>query len=224
MTKRTYDQVCALSTALDLIGDRWTLLIVREMLFGARRYSDILRGTPGLGTNLLAKRLKELEQAGFIEQRRLPPPAASTVYALTEQGRTVLRPIIRAMTEMGVQYLHYPPHEGHFVPVSSTMGAMSKFFRCGGGYSGSAEFRTPDDVFHCVIKDGQMMGLGFGQLDSADLILKSTADTYMGLVVGYIDVQTALESGEVEILRGESADVSKFFANFEYTLTENVLN
>ena len=217
MGKRQYNQVCALAVALDVIGERWTLMIIRELLFGARRYSDILRGTPGLGTNLLAQRLKELEAAGLIEQNRLPPPAASSVYELTAYGRQMLTPIIRAMTNMGVDYLQYPPEADQFVPASSTMGALSKFFQRGraAGFSGSAEFQTGADVFHCAIENGEMVELGFGALPSAELVLRAETAVFMGLIVGYITVADVLERRELRLRRGSVTQLAAFFDKFE---------
>src|SRR5712692_11476763 len=85
--RRSYDQYCAVARGLDVIGDRWTLLLVRDLLLGPKRYKDLLAGLPGIGTNLLADRLHELEGAGLIERTVLPPPAGSTVYQLTEAGQ-----------------------------------------------------------------------------------------------------------------------------------------
>ena len=85
MAKR-YDQYCPMAHALSLVGERWALLVVRELLKGPRRYTDLAAGLPGIGTNVLATRLRELEEAGVVQRRKLPPPAASTVYELTEYG------------------------------------------------------------------------------------------------------------------------------------------
>ena len=86
MAKRNYHQFCAIAHALDIVGERWTLLVVRELLMGPKRFTDLLSNLPGIGTNLLAARLKELEEQGIIERSTLPPPAASSVYVLTELG------------------------------------------------------------------------------------------------------------------------------------------
>lgn len=93
---RTYGQYCGLAKALDVVGDRWTLLIVRELLIGESRYSDLLKGLPGIATNLLAERLGDMEAAGVVERRELPPPAAATVFRLTARGQE-LRPVVRAL-------------------------------------------------------------------------------------------------------------------------------
>lgn len=93
---KSYGQYCGLAKALDVVGDRWTLLIVRELLIGQSRYSDLLKGLPGIATNLLAARLSEMEKAGLVERRDLAPPAAATVFRLTARGEE-LRPVIRAL-------------------------------------------------------------------------------------------------------------------------------
>lgn len=84
--ERSYGQYCGLAGALDLVGERWTLLIVRELMSGPKRYTDLADGLPGIGTSLLARRLEKLEGSGVIEHRRLPPPAAATVYELAPAG------------------------------------------------------------------------------------------------------------------------------------------
>src|ERR671937_1536103 len=94
VTSRTYDQFCGVARALDLVGERWALLIVRDLLLGPKRFTDLRNGLPRIGTNVLAARLQELERAGVVERRGLPPPAASTVYELTDYGRTLEGPLL----------------------------------------------------------------------------------------------------------------------------------
>src|ERR671935_1813637 len=94
MTSRTYDQFCGVARALDLVGERWALLVVRDLILGPKRFTDLRRGLPGIGTNVLAARLKELERAGVVQRRILPPPAASAVYELTEYGRALEGPLL----------------------------------------------------------------------------------------------------------------------------------
>lgn len=93
---RSYGQYCGLAKALDVVGDRWTLLIVRELLIGESRYTDLLKGLPGIATNLLAARLEDMEQAGLVSREVLPPPAATTVFRLTPRGEE-LRPVIQEL-------------------------------------------------------------------------------------------------------------------------------
>ena len=93
MSKR-YDQYCPVAHALGLVGERWALLIVRELLHGPQRYTDLTASLPKIGTNILSSRLKDLEAGGIVVKRRLPPPAASQVYELTEYGHA-LKPVVR---------------------------------------------------------------------------------------------------------------------------------
>src|SRR3954452_8283152 len=99
---RSYDEYCAMAKSLDVVGDRWTLLIVRELeLRGACRYTDLRNGLPGIATNLLADRLRELERAGVIEREDAPPPIATTLFRLTPRGEQ-LRPVLEGLTRWGV--------------------------------------------------------------------------------------------------------------------------
>jgi DNA-binding HxlR family transcriptional regulator len=102
--KRSYEQFCPLARTLDLVGERWTLLIVRDLIAGPKRYTDLSRGLPGLATDLLTERLRRLEEAGAVRRRELSPPAAVTVYELTDRGRE-LEPAILGLARFGVALL-----------------------------------------------------------------------------------------------------------------------
>ncbi|MFI6649522.1 winged helix-turn-helix transcriptional regulator [Streptomyces sp. NPDC050529] len=102
--RRSYDQFCASARALDDVGDRWSLLIVRELLAGPRRYTDLHADLPGVSTDVLASRLKDMEQGGLVTRRRLPPPAAAAVYELTGRGHGLL-PVLAALAEWGAPAL-----------------------------------------------------------------------------------------------------------------------
>ena len=100
---RTYDDACAAAHALDLIGERWALLVVRELLLGPKRFTDLRAGLPGVSPNVLAQRLRELERAGVVRRRKLPPPAASRVYELTDWGKELEPVIVRLGRPLPVQ-------------------------------------------------------------------------------------------------------------------------
>lgn len=113
---KSYRQYCPIAHALDLVGERWSLLIVRELLgHGPLRYSDLAANLGGCGTNILAARLKDLEHHGIVLKRRLPPPAASTVYELTDYGQE-LRPVINQLAHWGLRSLHPPTAEDDLRP------------------------------------------------------------------------------------------------------------
>lgn len=104
MPRRSYDQYCAVARALDAVGERWSLLIVRELLAGPRRYTDLHADLPGVSTDILAARLKQLEGDGLATRRKLERPASGTVYELTARGRE-LRPVIEALGQWGMPAL-----------------------------------------------------------------------------------------------------------------------
>jgi DNA-binding HxlR family transcriptional regulator len=104
---RTYPEYCAIARSLDLLGQRWTLLVVRDLMLGPQRYTDLQAGLPGIGTDILTARLRTLEAEGLVRRRELPPPAPATVYELTEAGRR-LSPLIRALGEVGLRLLDTP--------------------------------------------------------------------------------------------------------------------
>ncbi len=105
---KDYHQFCPMARSLEHVGERWTLLVVRDLLWGPMRYSDLERSLVGIGSNLLSSRLKDLQAAGIVEKYDLPPPAASTVYALTDLGRE-LRPVLQALATWGLNFLHEQP-------------------------------------------------------------------------------------------------------------------
>jgi DNA-binding HxlR family transcriptional regulator len=104
-TRRNYNQNCPIARGLDVLGERWTLLILREMVGGPRRYSDLRVELPGIATNLLADRLRELEEAGLIDCTKLPPPVARTVYTLSEAGWRKVPPVLQAIATFGLDLL-----------------------------------------------------------------------------------------------------------------------
>jgi DNA-binding HxlR family transcriptional regulator len=100
LSERSYKQYCGVARALDLIGERWALLVVRELVLGPKRFTDLRQGLPGIATNVLSLRLRQLERDGVVTRRRLPPPAPAQVYELTEHGRELV-PIMLALGRWG---------------------------------------------------------------------------------------------------------------------------
>jgi DNA-binding HxlR family transcriptional regulator len=122
-----YHQYCPIAHALDLVGERWSLLVVRELMHGPLRYSDLHERLPGCGTNILAARLKRLEEGGVLTKRRLPPPAASTVYELTAYGLG-LRRAMQELARWGVRSLGPPAADETFDPgwLTSALEAITE--------------------------------------------------------------------------------------------------
>jgi DNA-binding HxlR family transcriptional regulator len=125
MPRRRYHQFCPLAKALDVIGERWTLLIVRELLSGPKRYTDLRAALPGLATDLLATRLRELQDNGLIDRREVPPPTPATVYELTSRGRA-LKPVIAELAHWGRPLLREPADD-HLPDSALSLGLEAAF-------------------------------------------------------------------------------------------------
>jgi DNA-binding HxlR family transcriptional regulator len=126
MVHRSYDQYCPIAAALDVLGDRWTLLILRELTIGERRFTDLRRALPGIAPNLLADRLRQLQADELVEQRELPPPAARTVYAVTAAGREAV-PVLRALARFGVDRLAPPDDDVEVLPHMAVYAMVSPY-------------------------------------------------------------------------------------------------
>ena len=165
MAVKRYDQYCPVAHALDLVGERWALLIVRELLHGPQRYTDLATKLPGCGTNILASRLKDLEAGGVIVKRRLPPPAASQVYELTAYG-VALKPVIRELAVWGIRSLGPPNLQGE-LPSDWLEHALDTVF-APVAPAGSFEFRVGDVV--ASIRDGEGRS---GPIEEPDVIVEA---------------------------------------------------
>ncbi|MEU6116839.1 helix-turn-helix domain-containing protein [Streptomyces sp. NPDC047117] len=158
MPRRSYDQYCSVARALDSVGDRWTLLIVRELLAGARRYTDLHADLPGVSTDMLAGRLKDMERDGLAVRRRLDPPAAAFVYELTDRGRALL-PVLTALADWGAPELGAPrPTDAvraHWFAVP-LMPRLARYFagrRAEDGPVRVVEVRLDEGTFHVTLDE-----------------------------------------------------------------------
>ncbi len=171
---KRYDQYCPIACSLGLVGERWTLLVVRELMHGPKRYTDLVDGLNGIGTNILAARLKELEAAGLVERRKLPPPAASTVYELTPTGQE-LRPVLHELARFGARLMGPPPLDaldpGWLVDALDL--ALSPI-----SPAGRLAFRIGDEEASLV--DGVVRP---GLVDDPDVFVESDAIGFYHLVV-----------------------------------------
>ena len=198
MGKRSYDQHCAVARALDVVGERWTLLIVRELLTGPKRFKDILGGLPGIGTNLLAARLKDLEGYAVVRRTTLPPPAGSKVYELTELGR-LLEPVVAALGRWGLGFLN-APSQGDDVRPGWAIAAMRSTLKpeAARGLRETYEFHVDEEAFHVRVKDGEVGALQ-GPAVEPDLVVRGSARAFLALAAGHLEPTEALESGEFRI-------------------------
>ncbi len=119
---RSYHQNCPIAKGLDVLGERWTLLILRELIGGPRRYGDLRAQLPGIATNLLADRLRELEEAGLVDREELPPPVARTVYTLSETGWRKVLPVVKAIATFGLDMIE--PTESALTPLNGFLAGI----------------------------------------------------------------------------------------------------
>jgi len=173
---RSYDQFCTLARTLDIVGERWTLLVLRELMLGPKRFTDLLDGLPGIARNLLAARLRHLERAGLIRRRELPPPAASHVYELTGDGRA-LGPALSELGRWGAERLPPPPPDVAFRPgwIVFPMSYMADR-AAARDLDETWEFRVDGDDFHLRVAEGRVEPRA-GRADEPSLILTLDATT-----------------------------------------------
>jgi DNA-binding HxlR family transcriptional regulator len=210
-TMRTYGDGCGIAHALDLVGERWALLAVRELLLGPKRFTDLRRGLPNVSTNVLSQRLRELEQAGIVRRRWLPPPSGSWIYELTDWGRE-LKPIVMALGTWAVRSPSFPSD----VPVGtdSVILALGTFFDAGAadGLSARYELRFDDSTFHVSIAGGAIE-LDRGPAVDPDAIIEADATTFSAVVWGDHDLAGALSAGEIRI-EGDRRAVDRLLGLF----------
>jgi len=208
---RTYCDGCAAAHALDLVGERWALLVVRELLLGPKRFTDLRAGLPGASPNVLAQRLRELERAGVVRRRKLPPPAASRVYELTDWGME-LEPVITQLGRWGARSPSRPRDAG--LGVDSLVLSFRTMFdpRAAEGFSASYELRLGEDVFRVVVDDGRFE-ISRGNAGRPDAIIETGPGTLAALVYEGRQLTEALRSGDIKI-EGSREAVERFFTLF----------
>lgn len=211
MAKR-YAQYCPVAHALELVGERWALLVVRELLGGPKRYTDLAAGLPGIGTNILAGRLRDLEQAGVIQKRRLPPPAAANVYELTEYGEELREPLY-ALGRWGARSLGPPTSDDHLAPGWLVNAVRATCTGVG----------IPDKVFeirvdhHAVTArfEADELVVEEGSSDDSDTIIETDPTTLFCIASGEVPIRSAIESGTVSVT-GKPADAERFLSLFSF--------
>ncbi|MFB4312023.1 winged helix-turn-helix transcriptional regulator [Actinomadura sp. GTD37] len=198
MEQRTYNQYCATARTLDLVGERWTLLLVRELLTGPKRFGDLRDSLRGLGTGLLAARLKHLEREGLARKTALPPPARTPVYALTEAGEE-LAPAILALARWGLKWTmgERGPAET-FHPGWTVLGLRAVFDpEAAAGLRAVYEFRIGGEVFYARIDDGTIEAQ-HGPAQHPDATITISEDALAALTGQGGTFAEALASGAAE--------------------------
>ena len=210
-TMRTYCDGCAAAHALDLVGERWALLVVRELLLGPKRFTDLRAGLPNVSPNVLAQRLRELERAGVVRRRKLAPPAASRVYELTDWGLE-LEPVITQLGRWGARSPSRP--RDATLGVDSLILSFRTMFdpRAADGLSASYELHLDEDVFRVEVSD-RRFEIARGEAERPDATIETDSATLATLVYEDRPLAEALRSGDVRIEGDESA-VERFLTLF----------
>jgi DNA-binding HxlR family transcriptional regulator/putative sterol carrier protein len=216
---RGYGQFCGLARALDLVGGRWALLVVRDLLTGPKRFSELQEGLRGIPTNVLTSRLRELEEAGIVERRVRAHPGGGVDYALTDYGLELEGPVLQlgfwgAKTMGG-------PCEGDFISVDSLALALRGAFRPekARGPKRLYEVRIDGKPLRIAVKSGKVSAPAVSA-DEPDVVIDTEPEMMSQLLTGAMDVDTAIGSGRVQ-LDGDRAEARRLFEMFRFPSAED---
>ena len=203
--KRHYDDACGLAHALELVGERWALLVMRELMFGPRRFSELRADLPGISANVLTQRLGELEQRGLVRRVHLPPPASVQVYEATEWGLEAA-PVVRALGKWAVRSPRHDP--GLFVSAVSVMMSLQTMFDAGraGDLGARFGFRLGQNRFVAEISEGAI-AVRRGDPTDADVVFTTEPGQLAGVLYGGAPLET------IEV-RGDKALARRFITLF----------
>ena len=204
MTTKTYGQYCGVARALELVGERWALLIIRDLLVAPKRYTDLRTGLPKIPTNVLATRLKELEQAGIVTRRIQPRPSGAIVYELTPYGAD-LDQVVLALGRWGARSLG-ELRPGEIATAETLVMALRSTFEPG-DVKATYEVRFGEVVVHAIV-DGESLEAAPGPLPDADLTIEAYAPLSL-LLNGELNAKAALEAGIVST-NGSVAALARF--------------
>jgi DNA-binding HxlR family transcriptional regulator/putative sterol carrier protein len=196
-TKRSYGEACRFAHALDVVGERWGLMVVRELLLGPKRFTDLREGLPRASTNILAERLRELEARGVVRRRKLPPPYGASVYELTEWGHE-LEPIVSGLGAWGARS-PFPP-DSEQIGADSIVLALRSLFdpEVAAGLDASYELRLGDERFAVLVAGGEL-DLTRGTVDQPDAAIGAEPEALAAVLSGALSLDVALASGGLEI-------------------------
>jgi DNA-binding HxlR family transcriptional regulator len=205
---RTKLDGCGIAHASDLLGQRWALLVVRELLLGPKRFTDLRAGIPDISPNVLGQRLRELEESGIVARRKLAPPAAAQVYELTEWGRQ-LEPAILSLGRWASGSPSFP-RDAEMGPDSLVL-ALKSTFDPGraDGLEATYELRLGEVPFTITVKGG-IFEAEHGEAGDADATIRSDPNTIAGVVFGENRLGKAVEAGDV-VIDGNRRAVNAFF-------------
>ena len=197
--------------ALDLVGERWALLVVRELVLGPKRFSDLKTDLPGISTNVLSHRLDELERTGVVKRRHLPPPAASWVYELTEWGGE-LEPVIRQFGRWGARSPAHRP-DLHLSVASWVLSLRTNFdTRAAAGMSAEYQLRLGEDCFRARVEDG-LLDVDRGTAERPVAVIQGDPEALASVIYGGRDLDEAISTGNL-VVEGDKESARRFLQLF----------
>lgn len=205
---KRYGQYCPVAHALDQVGDRWALLIVRELMLGQRRFTDLAEALPGIGSNILSTRLRTLEASGVVRKRKLAPPLAVTVYELTEQGHA-LDGVLAALAQWGATTLGAP-----LASDCWSMYAVHARFRPEAAVDGVYEIRFGEDgAISLEVADRVLTARPFAA-ESPTLAVELESETLHALIEGQLSVRRAVSEGRAQLAIGSQNELAALVGMF----------
>lgn len=206
--KRSYGDACGIARALDLVGERWALMVVRELLLGPKRFTDLRAGLPHVSPDVLSQRLRDLEHAGVVEHRRLPPPYASQVYELTPSGRA-LEPVLIELGRWGGANAP-PPSDEMRMSLDAHVVSLRTLFdpERAGDFAARVELRLGEDRFRVEIAGGEVEAER-GELPDADAAIETDPTTLIEVLHGHRPLAKALKAGTMRF-EGDAAKARRF--------------
>ena len=198
MAEKRYQQYCALARALELTGDRWTLLIVRELRPGPRRFTDLVDGLPGISRNLLAERLRTLERERLVVRRELPPPAARQVYELTEDGRALAHAMAPLIAWGARRLGERKPAESFRARWPAVGMAELADREAAQGVRETYQYVVGDVAFHFIVDDGSIE-LRDGRAEDPVVVLTTDEETWADIASGTVSFSAAREAGALSV-------------------------
>jgi DNA-binding HxlR family transcriptional regulator len=212
MALRSYEQYCPIAIALDVLGDRWTLLVIRELLLGPKRFTDLQRALRGISPNLLSDRLRDLEEAGLVAKQELEPPAARVVYRLTDEGRAA-RDVMGSLARFGTRHLPKPSERQNVRPAMAVHATLTPFLDREAAANVSDHYR--------LVVDGHSFDLavtadGVAEADPTtppDLVLECDAALLVAARQGDANLGEAVADGRLQIA-GTRAAFRRFLSVF----------
>jgi DNA-binding HxlR family transcriptional regulator len=208
---RAYNQFCPVARVLDVVGERWSLLIVRELLLGPRRFTDLAQGLPGIGTSVLTTRLKKLEQDGLVARRTLPAPAASVVYDLTADALG-LATILAAMADWGMTRLGRAGDDDQIQGRWLVLSLAVTTKRAQSIPDATYELRIDDDILHIRAFDGHLQP-SQGPVPNPDATITMSAGTLAAIASGELDIPSS-QAEKLITLDGDTAGARRLLEIF----------